>query len=424
MTLVAERGIKTPRKLRRTHTKSRQGCGNCKLRKVKCDEDKPECQRCRAYNVICTYNTTDPLLQASYDGAHEVEVLLGSPDFRPDYDNATRLNVIPANPPFPTLLNCNQGSHVLDMWNLSLLDRFKERTSTTIGMGQYARHFQDVYTSLALTHPFLLHIMLTLTIMHDRYLGVDIGSKQSRAIAFHWSQGASMLNDKLTHGVQASEKDALWASAVFLATLAFASFDATSPEDAWPMRPSSPTDLDWLKLIEGKKEIWKIADPHRADSIFYPHIPKFQTLTQFLSASDADLSTLPPDLLTVCSITAACTSSTNPYLIPTATLSQMARVECTPETFGVYIGFFTSVDPGFKLLLARKDVAALLVLAHWYAKVCRLKQWWLWRRASFECRAICIYLCRFHTSRPLVRRLVQNLELESDLFVSRPWVGS
>jgi hypothetical protein len=262
--------------------------------------------------------------------------------------------------------------------------------------------------------------MLTLTIMHDRYLGVDLSYKQARAMYFHWSQGASMLNDKITNGVQSSEKDALWVSAVFIATLAFASFDAESPQDAWPLRPSSPTDLDWLKLVEGKKEIWKIAEPHRTDSIFYPHIRKYQTPTRFLKADNVDFSTLPLDLLTACSINSGSTSSTNLYLIPAATLAKIFCIECTPETFSSYIGFFTSIDSTFKLLLTKKDPTALLILAHWYAKICNLKQWWLWRRASIECRAICMHLRLFYAVRPLVLGLVRSLEVELDLSMSRP----
>lgn len=252
--------------------------------------------------------------------------------------------------------------------------------------------------------------MLTLTIMHDRYLGIDIGPKNSRAMAFHWSQGASMLNDKITNGVQPSEKDALWISAVFLATLAFASFDAESPEHAWPLRPSSPIDLDWLKLIEGKREIWKIANPYRAESMLCPPLRRFQAPAQFV-ASEVDFSTIPQDLLSVCAITAACTSFSNIYLTPLATLANIFRVECTLDTFGVYIGFFMSIDSAFKLLLIHKDPVALLILAHWYAKVCHLKMWWLWRRSSIECRAICVHLRLFYAGRPLVLGLVQNLEL-------------
>ena len=41
---------------RKGHKKSKLGCHNCKIRKVKCDENKPECRRCEIYGVRCVYD--------------------------------------------------------------------------------------------------------------------------------------------------------------------------------------------------------------------------------------------------------------------------------------------------------------------------------------------------------------------------------
>ncbi|RPA81456.1 hypothetical protein BJ508DRAFT_306494 [Ascobolus immersus RN42] len=40
---------------RRTHTKSRKGCQNCKRRRVKCDEQHPQCGPCRKHEIDCDY---------------------------------------------------------------------------------------------------------------------------------------------------------------------------------------------------------------------------------------------------------------------------------------------------------------------------------------------------------------------------------
>lgn len=40
---------------RKGHTKSRNGCYNCKRRKVKCQENLPECYHCRRIGLICEY---------------------------------------------------------------------------------------------------------------------------------------------------------------------------------------------------------------------------------------------------------------------------------------------------------------------------------------------------------------------------------
>ncbi|PYH46988.1 Zn(II)2Cys6 transcription factor domain-containing protein [Aspergillus saccharolyticus JOP 1030-1] len=40
---------------RRTHTKSRNGCDQCKKRRVKCDEQGPPCSNCTSRELKCTY---------------------------------------------------------------------------------------------------------------------------------------------------------------------------------------------------------------------------------------------------------------------------------------------------------------------------------------------------------------------------------
>ncbi|KAK8221239.1 hypothetical protein IWZ01DRAFT_35016 [Phyllosticta capitalensis] len=42
---------------RRSHRKSRLGCGNCKRRRIKCDETKPECVNCTKHELRCDYVT-------------------------------------------------------------------------------------------------------------------------------------------------------------------------------------------------------------------------------------------------------------------------------------------------------------------------------------------------------------------------------
>ena len=230
-----------------------------------------------------------------------------------------------------------------------------------------------------------------------------------------------MLNDKITNGVTPSEKDALWASSVLVATLAFATIEAGSPEEAWPLTPSSTADLDWLKLIEGKKEIWKIANPHRTDSIFYQRVRKFEPHITSLSALEVDLSTLPTELLDICHINNTSTTENNRYLLLASTLAKLVGIVCTPETFGIYIGFFGSMGPDFKILLTQKDPAALIMLASWYASVCHLKQWWLWPRVNLERRAICMYLRLFHADNQRIMTLVRGIEALSEQAASAPW---
>ncbi|KAK9459729.1 uncharacterized protein V1516DRAFT_677824 [Lipomyces oligophaga] len=42
---------------RKSHIKSRKGCSNCKRRRIKCDEERPQCFNCIKHGVTCTYLT-------------------------------------------------------------------------------------------------------------------------------------------------------------------------------------------------------------------------------------------------------------------------------------------------------------------------------------------------------------------------------
>jgi hypothetical protein len=241
----------------------------------------------------------------------------------------------------------------------------------------------------------LLHIVLTLTLMHDRYLGIESSTEQSAAIAFHWSRGAALLNDKLSTGIEPSERDALWACAGLLGALSFSSIQAKTPEEAWPLKPSSPSDLEWLKMSEGKKEIWKIADPLRVDSVFYSMVPDFMQYASPTS-SRSELQKLPPELIQLCKLDDASMQDNSPYLTCASFLTQTINLECNTHNMGVFLSFFGCMHPDYKQLLGQRDPCALLLLAYWYAKMCQCQQWWIWRRAFLECQAICRYLIRYH----------------------------
>ncbi|KAL2796166.1 C6 zinc finger domain protein [Aspergillus keveii] len=48
-------GSSSPRRVKRAHTKSRQGCFSCKSRRIKCQETKPACKNCVRKGLDCVY---------------------------------------------------------------------------------------------------------------------------------------------------------------------------------------------------------------------------------------------------------------------------------------------------------------------------------------------------------------------------------
>lgn len=253
--------------------------------------------------------------------------------------------------------------------------------------------------------------MLTVTIMHDQHLGINKTSEQGTALAFHWSQGAALLNQTLIAGVKPSERDAIWACAALLGALSLASIDAKTPEEAWPLKPSAQSDLDWLKMTEGKRVLWKLADPLRPDSIYYPLAPDFMQSASPSHHSVLELHKLDPAILRLCRLHKTPIDEDDPYLPSASFLARTADMECNAQNLVVFLSFFGCMHPVFKQLLARKDPPALVLFCIWYAKMIHCRQWWIYRRACLEGQAICRYLRLYHGDDADVRSAIQYPEM-------------
>ena len=251
-----------------------------------------------------------------------------------------------------------------------------------------------------------MHAVLALTLMHDRYLSPTLNSKLSTTEAFHWYQTTAMFNSKLSRTVRDSERDALWATSVFLGVMTLAQIDARVPEEAWPLKSPGSMDLNWLEMSEGKKAVWKITDPLRVDSVFRPMLLENYS---FLHASPTavDLVSLPCGFAQLYGLDATSTIENNPYHGTAATLSHSLNSDSMLATVMGFLSVISNMRPEYTRLVKKKDSRALLLLAYWYAKVCQFHLWWLSRRALLECQAICIYLQKYHRDESEIQELLQ-----------------
>ena len=252
-----------------------------------------------------------------------------------------------------------------------------------------------------------MHGLLSLTLMHDRYLSGAPDSKLSTEEAFHWYQGTALFNNKMSSPIDPSERDAAYATAVCLGVITFFYIEAKTPEEAWPLKPPSSSDLNWLSLSEGKKTIWKYTRPLKEKTVFQTLLPLENTKPKPISTTTPGLEALPPEFIQLCGFDAMSTPDNNPYYAVAMGLAKSLHSDCMLTTILSFLAFIGSVLPEFKELLRRKDPGALLLLAYWYAKMCQFPHWWIVRRAALEGQAICIYLQRFHGSEADVQKLLR-----------------
>lgn len=263
-----------------------------------------------------------------------------------------------------------------------------------------------------------MRIILAVTATHDRYLlTAPDNSKRSVAEVYHGAQGAALLSEKLSSPIRYEDRDALWSSAAMLGIASISSIEASSPAEAWPLKPDDLSDLDWLNLSVGKKAIWRATDPLRPDSIFYPMADVY--IQSMKRPPLRDLSELAPDFIQLCSLDEPLACGQNPYYSAVSILSDLWEATDTREMTGRYISFLSLMELDFRSLLDCKDPRALLIFAYWYALLSN-SLWFITRRARLECQSICLYLEKYHADDGDIQRMLKVPKAKCDFDSQMP----
>ncbi|KAE8140521.1 hypothetical protein BDV38DRAFT_269085 [Aspergillus pseudotamarii] len=347
VTTVNQKEAAVPRlRLRKAHRKSRNGCRNCKLRRVKCDEVQPTCQRCSAYGVLCNYGSDAPDLQM----AREIEDLA----------------VISADATTTLELNRESRDHLISF----------EKSGTLVTIATV--HHKEVL-QLACLNPYLMHVILAIAAMHNRLRDTPAPRGPSTFESYHVSQCAALLGRKLSQPLQAEDRDPLWMTSTLLGVMSTSSIPSLIPQEVWPLKPSNTSDLEWLRMAEGKMAVWRIADPLRPNSLFR------DMAEEYAQMYDGPLrignGQVPPALARLCCITPSSSPDTNPYFTAVHTLATVLKLHAGQLSRAHILSFTSRMERPFKSLLHVRDPVALLLLSLWYVKAGDVI-WWLQLRAK------------------------------------------
>ncbi|KAJ5138243.1 uncharacterized protein N7515_003091 [Penicillium bovifimosum] len=136
---------------RRAHTKSRQGCDQCKKRRVKCDEKGPPCSNCVSRELSCTYLRA-PSRSGCVRASHTPVPLAVDPPPRTLGIPSFGVSVSP------------DISRVRD---LELMHKFSTDTFKSLCSSQSEHHvWQISIPRLALQYDFLMNGILALGALH------------------------------------------------------------------------------------------------------------------------------------------------------------------------------------------------------------------------------------------------------------------
>ncbi|KAJ5633921.1 hypothetical protein N7528_001763 [Penicillium herquei] len=392
---------------RRAHTKSRHGCRNCKLRRIKCDEQQPQCKKCASFGVLCNYSSAQGSdLQPAWQEAQMKtnELSFGQAVFssKPQILELSTFSVI--------TVGRGHGSFTMDQESLARLNRFQTRTVYSFGTESALNIYQNDVVQLALEHPFLMHVILAITAIHDRHLlPAPKNATRSLTEVYHGAKGAALLAEKLSRPIVYADRDALWSTAAMIGVATMTSIEASDPMTAWPMKPFESTDLGWLSLSAGKEAIWRVTNPLRPDSIFYRMADDYRAIRN--PPRIREITDIPNEFVDLCSLDGPTPLEQNPYYITVSLVADLLEFESssnrTKDSLPRYVSFLGIMPSDFRSLLYSKDPRALLLFAYWYSFV-DASRWWIARRAWLECQSICLYLDRYHASDSKIQALLER----------------
>ncbi|KAL4953509.1 hypothetical protein BDW69DRAFT_200135 [Aspergillus filifer] len=439
----------------RTQRRSRFGCRNCKLRKLKCDENRPQCKRCRSFGVLCNFMSNVPDLQPvtrESDRGWPLSV-------QPRTKAAGKLQF--QRPLTASVWTSDASYHYqLNSRCQDFITRYLGRSLITPDDANMA-HVNRKLLELAFTHPYLMHASLAVAFTYDRHLNIPgtLGNRRTVEECFHWSQATALLNRRLKQSIAADpeDKDAIWGTAAALVILTFSSPNARSPEEAWPLKaksnsshfisssepasssslssepdldPNLDSELNWLRMSTGKMSLWTLVNPLRPESLFSIMAHTFNTMLSPFPSPQSGIDGIPQPLAQLCTLGYSSTPSDNPYFLAAHAVSTLLDLpDCAVGMGEVYLfmRILQFQDPnsdsghcgrGIRELLRMRDPVALLLLYLWYQKAGRAV-WWIQLRARVEGPAIEMFLRRdYGRNRALIDILDSGTE---PLQIQRKW---
>jgi hypothetical protein len=245
-----------------------------------------------------------------------------------------------------------------------------------------------------------MHLVQATTLIHDRYISSP-PAMQTRTEVYHLTRAVSLFSQKLSAPLQPSDGDALWAAANLLGIISFSLIEGSTPEEVWPLKPSSASDLEWIRIGEGKNAVMSIARPLRHESLV--HSLKDELAYTVSPPTKNELITLPS---TFDKLYGLGNPENNPYYTALHALAPLLHMEYVRPALAWFYSFTAHIKADLKVLLHLKDPRAMLLLAYWYALICN-SQWWITRRAVIECQSICLYLERYCAEDAAIQELLQ-----------------
>ncbi|KAL4893729.1 hypothetical protein BDV59DRAFT_192886 [Aspergillus ambiguus] len=198
---------------RKSHTKSRFGCKTCKRRHIRCDETFPQCRNCTKHNCRCDYMDVAAVHDES-SAARKMPDLLMSAEIELEIKNWHIAGVAP----FPELVHFPRSA-----WNnLSRIDLRLVHHIIGLSIDLHRRSLSDctiwakkmpTFLSIAISHDFVMHSILTLSASHLAWV---TRNKETKQLAYHHRGIAIQGLQKALSAFSRENCDAILAASILL----------------------------------------------------------------------------------------------------------------------------------------------------------------------------------------------------------------
>ncbi|PLB48627.1 hypothetical protein P170DRAFT_436441 [Aspergillus steynii IBT 23096] len=167
---------------RRSHRKSRNGCQQCKARKVKCDEGRPTCRNCKKHHVECSFFATTN----------------GSPS--PYEVSDTPLISTHAD---PAAGQTTSTAPELAISDLELLHHFSTSTAYTFSQHPAIQTFWRVNAPrIGFSAPYALRAILAISALHLAHLRPHQKKFYVNQAEYHHDAAVKQVAPNMTHLMQ------------------------------------------------------------------------------------------------------------------------------------------------------------------------------------------------------------------------------
>ncbi|KAH7470410.1 hypothetical protein FOMA001_g14421 [Fusarium oxysporum f. sp. matthiolae] len=253
--------LPSQRSKKKFHHKSKNGCSNCKRRKVKCDELQPRCTNCTRFHLECQYDIHPVVPASSLATAPIAPVKPGRGRPRKNWSFQAQDSSLRSHFQSEPRESPQSPETELNMAQAELLRQFIIFTGPNLGGSDDPNHpivqfWSRDATLLAASYPYLLHLCLSLAAYHLAFLASNNSLKRSRYIALakdHFSVGLIQTNETLSQ-IDASNCGSLYVSTTLVCFCVFAA-GPTGSDDLFVCSANGNSPHSSLSLARGTRLI-------------------------------------------------------------------------------------------------------------------------------------------------------------------------